>query len=214
MDIYISQGSLKLRMPILPSEYTHENTANNETVNINAIGEVSVLGKRNLKTVSFSSIFPAQKYSFYKGTFHSPNYFTTKIEKMMESGEVRLIVTGSKKINMLATIETFAWGENDGSKDINYDIEFREYRKLKVAKEKKKVKKTVNKKSKKVKKTTTSRKSKTVKSTTYVVKKGDTLCRIAKKLTGSSSNYRAIANQNNIKNPNKIYVGQKLVIKV
>jgi nucleoid-associated protein YgaU len=36
---------------------------------------------------------------------------------------------------------------------------------------------------------------------------------IAKRLTGSSNNYRAIANQNGIKNANKISVGQKLVIK-
>jgi nucleoid-associated protein YgaU len=48
----------------------------------------------------------------------------------------------------------------------------------------------------------------------YVVKSGDNLSKIAKQLTGDSSNWRAIYNANKdiIKNPNLIYPGQKLVI--
>lgn len=49
-------------------------------------------------------------------------------------------------------------------------------------------------------------------SNSYVVKQGDTLWLIAKKITGDGSNYKAIAQKNNITNPDKIYVGQKLVI--
>lgn len=44
----------------------------------------------------------------------------------------------------------------------------------------------------------------------YIVKKGDTLIQIAKKYNTS---YWKIASDNNIKNPNLIYPGQKLVIK-
>ena len=44
----------------------------------------------------------------------------------------------------------------------------------------------------------------------YVVQKGDTLSSIAKKY---GTTYKKIAKENNIKNPNKIYVGQKLVIR-
>lgn len=45
---------------------------------------------------------------------------------------------------------------------------------------------------------------------TYTVKKGDTLGGIAKKY---NTTYQKIAKDNNIKDPNKIYVGQKLIIK-
>ena len=45
---------------------------------------------------------------------------------------------------------------------------------------------------------------------TYTVKAGDTLGGIAKKY---GTTYQKIAKDNNIKDPNKIYVGQKLVIK-
>lgn len=49
---------------------------------------------------------------------------------------------------------------------------------------------------------------------TYVVKKGDNLWKIAKETLGDGANYKAIfdANKDKIKNPNKIYIGQELVI--
>ncbi len=46
--------------------------------------------------------------------------------------------------------------------------------------------------------------------TTYIVKAGDTLSGIAQRY---NTTYQKIVNDNNIKNPNLIYVGQKLVIK-
>ena len=52
--------------------------------------------------------------------------------------------------------------------------------------------------------------SSTSKITTYTVKNGDTLSAIAKKY---NTTYQKIAKDNNIKDPNKIHVGQKLVIK-
>ena len=48
------------------------------------------------------------------------------------------------------------------------------------------------------------------KTVTYIVKSGDTLSAIAKKY---NTTYQKIAKDNNIKNPNLIYPGQKLVIK-
>lgn len=50
--------------------------------------------------------------------------------------------------------------------------------------------------------------------TVYVVKQGDTLGKIAKEIYGKASKWQIIyeANKENIKNPNKIYPGQKLKI--
>ena len=73
-------------------------------------------------------------------------------------------------LNMDCTIENFTWGENDGSKDINFTLEFKEYRKVKVKTTKKKEKVT-----KKVTPAATQRAAKEVKSTTYTVVKGDNL---------------------------------------
>ena len=46
----------------------------------------------------------------------------------------------------------------------------------------------------------------------YTVQKGDTLWAIAAKYLGSGTKYPQIASENNIKNPNLIYPGQKLKI--
>lgn len=194
MDIYIMQDDQQLRIPILPSSYELESGADNQTETVITLGEVNLIGKRTLKTVSVSSIFPAQGYWFCNyQTFPKPNECVDMVEKMKNDGYVQLIVTGSKKINILCTIETFSWGEDDGTGDINYTIEFKEYRKV-----------SNNGSSRPAKK-----KAKTI----YTVKKGDTLQKISKKTTGTTKNWKTIKKKNKLKS-NKLKVGQKLVIKI
>lgn len=214
-----------LRFPVLPSEYELSSENNNQTVDINAYGEVALLGKRKLKTLSLSSFFPAKKQTFTTGTyFVKPQDYIKTMQYFRDHAPFRCIITGSKAVNMLCTIESFAWGENDGTGDVTFTVELKEYRKPSIKKVKKKrskqgkktkisVKKAT-KTSKKITKVSSNRSSKSVESMIYIVKKGDTLPKIAKKCTGSSANYRAIANQNGISNPAKIKVGQRLVIKV
>lgn len=52
----------------------------------------------------------------------------------------------------------------------------------------------------------------TKRSAVYIVKKGDTLHAIAIKTTGKYSDWRPIAEHNQIADPNKVHVGQKIVI--
>lgn len=122
---------------------------------------------------------------------------------------VHVTVTGTN-INMQATIETFNYSEQDGTGDVYYTIELKQYRKPSMISPAKKV----NKNSTKIKMGNTRRTKKPVKTTTYTIKSGDSLYSIAKKITGDGNNCYAIANQNNIKNLNVIKEGQKLVIKI
>lgn len=207
----MKQDDLELQFPVNPPEYELVSAISNTTVNINSIGEVNLLGKRNLKTISLASFFPNQNYDFCQySDFPKPSECVKIIEEMKNNGVLRLIMTGTP-VKMDCTIESFSWGENDGTKDIYFTIELKEYRNINFNSNQSN---SANKNSSKIPVLSTKRTTKAVKSTTYTVKNNDTLCTIAKKLTGSSSNYIAIANQNNITNPNKIYVGQKLVIKV
>lgn len=212
MEIWLKQGKKKFRFAVVPPEYEVEDTHNNTPVVINALGEVNLLGKRNLKNISFASFFPKTNYYFcqYSG-FPTPKESVKIIEGMKEKGVLRLTATGTP-INMECTIESFVWGENDGTKDINFTLEFKEYRKGKV-----KVVKTKETVPKNITPAATSRSAKEVTSTTYTVVKGDNLSKIAKNLTGSSANWQAIYNQNKGViggDPNRIYAGQKLVISV
>lgn len=212
MEIWLKQGGTNFRFAVLPSEYELTSGSDNTQVVINSLGEINLLGKRKLKNISFSSFFPEQKYSFCEyTTFPTPKESVKLVEKMKNNGVLRLIMTGTP-VNMDCTIENFTWGENDGTKDINFTLEFKEYRKVIV--------KTTEKKEKVTKKVTpaaTQRAAKEVKSATYTVVKGDNLSRIAKNLTGSSANWQAVYSQNKGViggNPNSIYPGQQLVINV
>ncbi len=212
MEIWLRQGMTKFRFAVVPPEYEVTSESNNTQVVINSLGEINLLGKRKLKNISFSSFFPAQKYSFCAyTTFPAPMESVKLIESMKNNGVMRLTMTGTP-VNMDCTIESFTWGENDGTKDINFTLEFKEYRKVKVTTKPKKETLSSN-----VVPAATARGAKEVGSTTYTVIKGDNLSKIAKKLTGSSANWKAIYEQNKEViggNPNLIYPGQQLVIKV
>ena len=192
MDIYLIQGNAELRLPVLPSEYFVSGSQNNTSENVSRLGEVNILGKGNLKTISLSSFFPFQHYSFNKyENILTPQAYVNMVENMKKNGVLRLIMTGQNSINMCCTIEDFEWGENDASHDINYTINIKEYVYATGRKKKNDNLQTVN----------------------HTVKKGETLSTIAKKVTGNSKNWKKIKKQNNLKS-NKLKVGQKLVIRL
>lgn len=212
MEIWLKQNDTSFRFAVLPSEYSLVSTSNNTQVVINQLGEINLIGKRKLYNISLSSFFPYQQYDFCQyTTFPTPQESVDIIETMKNNGVLRLTITGTP-ISMDCTIESFTWGENDGTKDINFTLEFKEYRKVTVKQSQTRETVTNN-----ITTTATQRTSKSVTSTTYTVIKGDNLSKIAKNVTGSSSNWQAIYNQNKSvigSNPNLIYPGQRLTISI
>lgn len=174
----------------------HQNT----TVNINQLGEINLIGKTGLMSMTIESFFPNQQYSFclYRD-FQKPYEYIKQLLKWKESGRpIRVIVTGTP-INYAMAIESLTYSEVDGTGDVYFSLELKEYKFIKTPS------------SNTLTIPTTQRETKSL-ATHYTVQKGDTLWLIAKKVTGDGSNYKAIAQKNNITNPDKIYVGQKLVI--
>ena len=212
MEIWLSQNGEKLRLPVLPKEYELMFSRNNTEVNLTNHGGVNLIGRKKLATMELSSFFPNQDYPFvqYKG-YPSPRQCVHMIKQWVPSPVDVLITESGVKMQM--TIESFSHREQDGSGDIYYTMSLKEYRRPEPVKGKTKVSKTT----KKVSKPVTKRATKKVTSTTYVVKKGDSLSKIAQRLTGKASNWQAIYNQNKAViggNYNLIKPGQKLVIKV
>lgn len=218
MEIWLKHGKEKVKIPVLPSGYDIQSPQNNETVTTVNGREITLIGKKGLRSISWSSFFPQGKPSYLQkksGYTGKPWGYINKIGKM--KGKVITLVMTGTNVNFQATIENFNYGEKDGSGDIEYSIEFKEYPKPKTKKKGSNQKETTNTSSTKATKPDTKTSTKDVTTKTYVVKKGDTLTSIAKKQTGSSANWRAIYNANKKtigSNPNKIYPGQKLVIKV
>ena len=209
MEIWLNNISI----PVLPSEYQVQSSQNNQSENIIGLGEISLKGKRNLMTVSFSSFFPLRRNSSYcrRGSILKPLQYVDAIERMKQTGTVKLVITGSP-IRMDCTIESFEWGENDGTGDIFYTLSFKEYRNVSASKSS-----VVQGNGEAEAGITTPEQTRTEpKASTqeYIVKKGDTLTSIAKRLTGSS-NWKPIYNANRAViggNPNRIKTGQKLII--
>lgn len=204
MEFWLKKSnSDKIMLPVNPESFAFTEKHNNTSVNVNSIGEVNLLGKRDLKTGTISSHFPKRDRNYANNSGRrAPYTYINKLLSWKSSGKpVQLIITGTK-INFQVTIETLKYGEQDGTGDVYYDLTLKEYRAVEI-------KKTKLKKKSKPKRPAAKKKTKT-----YTVKSGDCLWNIAKRFYGNGAQYTKIynANRGKIKNPNLIYPGQKLTI--
>ena len=222
MEMYLKNDKHIFRFPILPSTINIQDYAIINDSNITGLGDVAIFGGKGLRTIEISSFFPnpKRKYKFV----NYPNYpkqwdCVSKIRGYMNNGEVmRFIVTGTE-INFQARITDFTFSQQDGTGDVYYTINLKEYREIKISSTTPVKRKTDNKnrtssKDKNNNKNKTSTKSK---QTIHIVKKGDTLYDIAKKYYGKGSSYKKIIEKNKSKYPSLaknaiIKAGWKLVI--
>lgn len=213
MEFWLKKSnSDKIMLPVNPESFAFTEKHNNTSVNVNSIGEVNLLGKRDLKTGTISSHFPKRDRNYANNSGRQAPYtYINKLLSWKSSGKpVQLIITGTK-INFQVTIETLKYGEQDGTGDVYYDLTLKEYRAIEIKKTK--LKKTKKKKTTK-KKSKPKRPAAKKKTKTYTVKSGDCLWNIAKRFYGNGAQYTKIynANRGKIKNPNLIYPGQVLTI--
>lgn len=211
MEFWLKKSnSDKFMLPVNPESFAFTEKHNNTSVNVNSIGEVNLLGKRDLKTGTISSHFPKRDRNYANNSGRQAPYtYINKLLSWKSSGKpIQLIITGTK-INFQVTIETLKYGEQDGTGDVYYDLTLKEYRAVEIKKTKLKKKKKTTKKKNKPKRPAAKKKTKT-----YTVKSGDCLWNIAKKFYGNGAQYTKIynANKGKIKNPNLIYPGQVLTI--
>lgn len=210
-QIYIKQGGTKIVLPVLPPGWSATSEQNNTSVDVNAVGETTLMGKRKLRTIPISSFFPKDQERY--GAKYSPVEYVEKIEKMKRRGPVKLHLMDIFTID--ATIESFdtSEDENDPTGDIHYTLNLKEYEYISTKVKSRKKKNTKSKRKAKTSKHGRYTKSKTVRS--YTIKRDDCLSSIAKKVYGDASQWRKIYNANRKmigSNPNRVYAGKTLVI--
>ncbi|AFM40338.1 hypothetical protein Desaci_1312 [Desulfosporosinus acidiphilus SJ4] len=130
MEFWLMQDKETLQLPVPPPSYTVKKTLNNTSVIVESIGEISFIGKPKLAEIPpISSFFPKKDYSFCQyHTFPTPKECTDLIEKWMASGKpIRYLVTGTS-INTLCSIESFEYGEQDGTGDVYFTLTLKEYK--------------------------------------------------------------------------------------
>ena len=200
MEMYLKKDDKDIfRFPILPSAINVQDYAITNDSNITGLGDVTVFGGKGLRTIEISSFFPnpKRKYKLVNYNDYPKQYdCVAKIKKWMDKGEVlRFIVTGTE-INFQVRITDFEYSEQDGTRDVYFTINLKEYRKIKISSTTPKKKKTDNKDRTDTKETDNKPKQKT-----YTVKSGDTLYDIAKKHYGKGSDYKKIIEKNKSKYP-------------
>lgn len=133
MEFWIIQGTEKIQLPVPPAEFSISKAQGNETVTVENVGEINLIGKEKLSSISLSSFFPAQKYQFVQvGNLLKPYEYTKIIDSFKISGKpIRLLITETD-INDFFTIDSFEYGEKDGSGDVYFSISFKQYKYIKV----------------------------------------------------------------------------------
>lgn len=209
MEMWLKTSGKSFRFPVLPPSFFINDTAIINKPDILNKGNISIFGGNGLKTVTISSFFPAENYSFCNySNFPSPYECVKAIEDWIVKGQdIRFIVTDTD-INMHIMIESFEYGERAGSRDIEFTLTMVEFKQLTIG-------------------TNTSTSSSTggVRPTpdppkqqrTHKVVKGDSLWSIAQRYYGNGSKYPTIKSANQSKYPslksnNLIYSGWELVI--
>lgn len=124
MEFWLKKSnSDKIMLPVNPESFAFTEKHNNTSVNVNSIGEVNLLGKRDLKTGTISSHFPKRDRNYANNSGRQAPYtYINKLLSWKSSGKpVQLIITGTK-INFQVTIETLKYGEQDGTEMFINDL--------------------------------------------------------------------------------------------
>lgn len=125
----LSCNGQSVDFPISPSSFEVSNPFNNSTININAIGDINMIGKRGLKTLSFSSFFPNQTYGWEQvAPTQEPYTYISMLEEFANSGQPCSLSISSTTVNLTCTIEDFKYSEKDGTGDVYFSISLKEYR--------------------------------------------------------------------------------------
>ncbi len=185
----------RINIPVLPEKVDISQGTNNQTIDIIGLGETVVIGDLSALTISFESVFPADKCDG-KG-------ITEKVMAWMHSKKpVHLIISGMD-INMFCSIESFEYYEQGGDVgSIYYSISLKEYREVTF--------KQITVKGVQFQKP---RIDNRVTPTTYKVKKGDSLYNVAKKELGSPEKWVGIASINKLKPPYSLNSNQIIKLK-
>lgn len=211
VDFYLTNGSQRLHFPMNPDSIQVTDAAHMESYSVLLLGGVSIPRGNEVSSVAWDGLFPGagRKDQPFVKDWQDPKTLVNTLSSWRSMGsKCRLLVTETP-INMDVYISQFQHVWSGGFGDCSYHIELVQARDLVVD--------TVGSSSSSPKPLTSSKTSRPKPPTpkTYTVRPGDTLWGIAKKLSGSGSNYSALYQLNKSvigPDPNKIKSGQVLRI--
>lgn len=206
-------GGDAIRFPVHPESITVESPFGFEDVKVTHLGEYSVFGERQLKSISFNSFFPGEYNSSYceYSEIQAPSAYVSQIEGWRDKKKpLRLVVAGTD-INIAVTIRDLSLDyERAGAiGDIYFTLSLKEYRHQDVRESVDVTKAPTASVVKAAKRPAVVNKVTNSGAKTYTIKSGDTLTKVFGK------DWRKVyeANKKLIGvNPNIVKSGIKLVV--
>ncbi|WP_343109861.1 LysM peptidoglycan-binding domain-containing protein [Clostridioides difficile] len=208
--MWLRQADNTFRFPIFPSSFEVKGNSIVNTTNIIKLGEVVVFGGVGLRSTDISSFFPNQNYPFcdYAG-FPKPYDCVALLKDWMEKGYILRFIITETNINFECIITDFSYKEQDGTRDVYFTLNLKEYKRIQIPKVN-----TNNDEKLSSAKNVPLTKGFDTKQKTHKVGKGDSLWSLAKKYYGKGDLWKKIydANKKLIKNPDLIKDGWVLII--
>ena len=214
---YLKQGQTQFLFPVTPAKLEVKTDNHNQTVSILNVGEVNILKGKGLDEIRFTALFPNRMYSFVmqENPWKPPSAYIQMLQTFqtaklpVQLTIFRQLADGSLLFaeNREMVLEKCSMLEKGGEQgDIWVELLLKEYRRSQSIAYKP-LPQSQGKGN--LMQQTVQRPAKTPEKT-YIVKKGDSLWKIAKKELGNGSKYKEIAQKNHIQNPSLIYPGQVL----
>lgn len=137
MEIFVSVNNREsvIQIPVIPPEFIVESPFGVETYSTIRQGDISLIGLRGLKTITWNSFFPARAYPFIArgaAPYSAWDYVNILEGYRDRRVPVRLVITGGPDINIAALIPEFEYSEQDGSGDVYYNITFTEFKFIQI----------------------------------------------------------------------------------
>jgi LysM repeat protein len=210
----------RVLLPVAPSKLTLRIKNQNKTLELMNLGEINILKKAGLTSISFECLLPGREYPFaeYQGGFKESSFYLEHLEKLkIDQKPFRFLISRLSPsggylfgTNMEVSLEEYSIVEDaSNGQDITVSVELKQYKHYATQK----LQTISNQGDIILAKAVTERPAKEP-AKSYTVKSGDTLWAICKRELGDGSIYAAVAAANGIKNPNLIYPGQVISLEV
>lgn len=213
---YSNDGKESIQLPVNPPVFKVSDGSSINTIETIGLGEITIIGKGKPVEITLESHFPAEigRYlHFLKDTemvdipdAKSPYEYISILKRWKAQEKFITLKVTDTPIDIPVVIENLTYSEEGGSRDVKYELQLREYRsyKLKPTTDGKKVVAATKDEAQ-------SRKDQLAPGGIYVVKAGDCLWKIAKKIYGDGRKYKEIMTRNKLKS-DLILVGQRLKV--
>ncbi|CEK34304.1 peptidoglycan-binding lysin domain-containing protein [[Clostridium] sordellii] len=135
IGIFMEYRGLLIQFPVNPEELKVKIEGGNETKEVIKLGEVNVAKDLKLSTIEFESFLPERNiYPFIrtKNQFQPPKYYIDFIDRVRKDKKPVRFIVSDTGINFMTLIETFEYGYKYGSNDIEFTINLKEHREVKV----------------------------------------------------------------------------------